>query len=160
MKSGISTFIQLMSGKKISHSVIALKMDGKLYVVEVVGDGIVKTMYSDFIKDKLNSWTTIAWFPLSDAYRKKFNEAKTVEFVKKRLGLPYGIKNFVFSFVDTKDKSLPAYMSGEHLLLIASLVEKVKVDFAMMIYGYGINKPLGTSNLIISKLGYAAVKKG
>ena len=55
MKSGISTFIQLMSGKKISHSVIALKMDGKLYVVEVVGDGIVKTMYSDFIKDKLNS---------------------------------------------------------------------------------------------------------
>ena len=55
MKSGISTFIQLMSGEKISHSVIALKMDGKLYVVEAIGDGIVKTMYSDFIKDKLNS---------------------------------------------------------------------------------------------------------
>ena len=55
MKSGINTFIQLMSGEKISHSVIALKMDGKLYVLEAIGDGIVKTMYSDFIKDKLNS---------------------------------------------------------------------------------------------------------
>ena len=44
--------------------------------------------------------------------------------------------------------------------LIASLVEKVKVDLALMIYGYGINKRLGTSNLIIGKLGYAAVKKG
>ena len=160
MKSGISTFIQLMSGGRISHSAIALKMDGKLYVVEAVGDGIVKTLYSDFIKDKLNSRTTVAWFPLSDAYRKKFNEAKAVEFVKKRLGLPYGIKNFVFSLVDTKDKSLPAYMSGEHLLLIASLVEKVKADLAMMIYGYGINKRLGTSNLNIGKLGHAAAKKG
>ena len=97
-------------------------MDSKLYVVETVGDGIVKTLYSYFIKDKLNSRTIIAWFTLSDAYRKKFNEAKAVEFVKKRLGLPYGIKNFVFSLVDTKDKSLPAYMSGEYLLLIASLV--------------------------------------
>ena len=121
-----------MSGGRISHSVIALKMDGKLYVVEAVGDGIVKTLYSDFIKDKLNSRTTIAWLPLSDAYRKKFNKAKAVEFVKKRLGLPYyGIKNFVFSLVDTKDKSLPAYMSGEHLLLIASLVEKVKANLAI-----------------------------
>ena len=61
--------------------VIALKMDGKLSVVEAVGDGIVKTLYSDFIKDKLNSRTTVAWFfPLSDAYRKKFNVAKAVEF--------------------------------------------------------------------------------
>ena len=160
MGSGISTFIQLMSGGRISHSAIALKMDGKLYVVEAVGDGIIKTLYSDFIKDKLASRTTVAWFPLSDTYRKKFNEAKAVEFAKKRLGLAYGIKNFVFSLIDTKDKSLPPYMSGEHLLLIASLVEKVKADLAMMIYGYGINKRLGTSNLNIGKLGHAAAKKG
>ena len=59
------------------------------------------------------------------------------------------LKNFVFSLVDTKDKSLPAYMSGEHLLLIASLVEKVKADLVMMIYGFGFNKRFGTSNLII-----------
>ena len=83
-----------MSGGRISHSAIALKMNSKLYVVETVGDGIVKTLYSYFIKDKLNSRTIIAWFTLSDAYRKKFNEAKAVEFVKKRLGLPYGIKEF------------------------------------------------------------------
>ena len=74
--------------KWISHLVIALKMDGKLSVVEAVGDGIVKTLYSDFIKDKLNSQTTVAWiFPLSDAYRKKLKQL-----------------NFVFSFVDTNCK--------------------------------------------------------
>ena len=74
--------------------------------------------------------------------------------------MAYGIKNVVFSLVDTKDKLLSPYMTGEHLLLIASLVEKVKADLAMMIYGYGINKRLGTSNLNIGKLGHAEAKKG
>jgi hypothetical protein len=158
--SGLSTFIQLFSGGRISHSAIALRMDGQLYVVEAEGVGLIKTPYSDFVKARLNSRTTVAWFPLSPEYRSKFDETKAVNFAKERIGLPYGIKNFVFSLIDLKDRSLPPYMSGEHLLLITSLIEKVKADLAQMVYGYGINKRLGTTDLTIGELGYEAAKQG
>lgn len=158
--SGLSTFIQLFSGGRISHSAIALRMDGQLYVVEAEASGMIRTLYSDFIRERLNSRTTVAWFPLSPEYRSKFDETKAVNFAKEKLGLPYGIKNFVFSLFDTKDRSLPPYMSGEHLLLITSLIEKVKADLAQMVYGYGINKRLGTNNLTIGELGYEAAKQG
>lgn len=158
--NGESCLIQFITGGRISHSAMALKIDGKLHVVESENRGIFIRTYEDFIKDQVETYHSVAWFPLSKESRAKFNEEAAVKWIKEREGMPYGMKNFVVAAIDTTKDNLPVFMDNEHLLLIIGIIEKIKAPLAMTFLGYTMNMRLGTTNLTSSELAVEMSKRG
>ena len=71
------------SGSMASHSVMALRMEGELYIVESVGPtaGVRRTLYKDWISHHRSGITT--FMPLSPESRAKFNVTGAIEFFNK-----------------------------------------------------------------------------
>ena len=157
--NGESCLIQFITGGRISHSAMALRIEGKLYVVESENRGILIRTYRDFIDDQIATYHSVAWFPLSKEARARFNEEKAIKWVKEREGMPYGMKNFVVAAYDVTENALPIFMSSEHLLLIIGVIEKIKAPLAMTFLGYTMNKRLGTDNLTSSELAIEMAKR-
>lgn len=150
--NGESCLIQYITGGRISHSAMAIRVNGSLYVTEAEESGIILRPYKDFIEAQVNTYHSVAWFPLSKEARAKFDVDKAIDFISKRVGLAYGMKNFVSAEFDTLNSSLPSYMSSEHLLLAITIIEKLKPELAMTFLGHSINMRLGTSNLTTSQV--------
>ena len=49
----------------------------------------------------------VVHMPLSSERSTMFNETAALEFFNRTQGLPYGLHNFMFSFFDTPDNSVP-----------------------------------------------------
>ena len=126
---GIDPIIMLASGSHVGHSVMALRMDGVLYIVESQGAwywpqaGIQKTPYKQWIEWAKNADFNVVHMPLSAEARAKFNESAAIEFYKKMEGLPYGYHNFLFGQFDTPTDNLPPLMPPGIVEIVLSLVE-------------------------------------
>lgn len=158
--NGESCLIQYVTGGRISHSSIALWIDGELYVAESGNTGVMINTYEDFIQEQVDTYHSVAWFPLSDESRAKIDKKKMVDYLVERKGWIYGFKNFVFAQVDSKTNGFPEYMDIEALTLVVSLLEKVKKNYSDLMIGFGMNMRLGTNNLTISQLGEEITRRG
>ena len=50
----------------------------------------------------------MAWLPLKEEYRNKFNNTKALEWFHNEVeGLNYGYHNFLAAWIDTVDKNFP-----------------------------------------------------
>ena len=59
-----------------------------------------------------NAGMQIAWLPLSDQYRAKFNSTDAWSFFNQTKGLPYGFQTLFYSLIDT-DNNMFAPFTGE-----------------------------------------------
>ena len=157
--NGESCFIQYMTGGRISHSAVAVRIDGELFVAESDSSGIALKPYAEFIKYQVETYHSVAWFPLSEKYRKKFNEEKAIEFIKKRVGLPYGMKNFIFAALDTYE-NLPNFVDTEVLQLAIQLIEKIKPELGLTFIGHAMGMRLGLEKPKIANVVKECVKRG
>merc|ERR1711990_794694 len=92
------------TGSRSGHSVMALRMDGELYIVESQDawywptHRIQRTPFKAWMRFAENCDFHVVHMPLAPEYRAKFNQTE---------GLPYGYHNFLYSWVDTPEKNWP-----------------------------------------------------
>merc|ERR1712032_1393446 len=99
--------------------------DGELHVLESQDGwywpkhGIQRNKWSQWKEWAHNADFHVAFLPLKEEYRKKFNEKKAIKwFEEKAEGLNYGYHNFLFSWIDTPDKNLPGLLQTETVIMV------------------------------------------
>ena len=168
--SGTSSIILWATGAQCSH--IAVYMwgkkgtadQGKLFVLQSNEDGIWKQPIADFWADNQN--TTTVMLPVSAAYRAKFNEDKAWEWFETVNGLPYGIHNMFFTFLDTPENNWPQAITTDSWFTFMNILNKVAPSKpgdegpADKIMGQALNHRLGTQGLSLPEIVLEAAKRG
>merc|ERR1719460_3358819 len=86
---GLDPMIMYGTGSHSGHTVMAMRFDGELYIVESQDawywpvHRIQRTKFSEWIKYAENCDFNVAYLPLSEEMRKKFNETSATEFFNK-----------------------------------------------------------------------------
>ena len=163
---GLDPMIMWATGSHSGHSVMALRFDGELYIVESQDawywpvHRIQRNKFSEWIKYAERANFHVALMPLSEESRSKFNETAAQEFFFKHQGLPYGYHNFLMSFTDTPDDNLPLLMPKSLLGPAFALVEKIDKNTTDIFLTQSLNFHLGTEGLNISEIAIEANNRG
>lgn len=151
------------SGSHAGHSVMALRFDGELWLIESQdgwywpNHGIQRNKWSDWIQWAKNADFHVSHMPLSPEARAMFNETAAQEFFFKTQGLPYGYHNFLFGWIDTPLDNWPPLLPGGFMPILFSVLEDFIPDTVNIFYAQALNKRLGTEGLNVKELaGYAA----
>lgn len=167
--SGTSSMILWATGAQCSH--IAVYMwgekdtddEGKLFVLQSNENGIWKTSIENFWNDNMN--TTTVMLPLAKKYRDQFDEKKAWAWFKTVDGLPYGIHNMFFTFLDTPESNWPQTVSSDSWFTFLNILSTLDIpgqdeNLADKIMGEALNHRLGTQNLTIREIVLEASKRG
>lgn len=152
---GLDPIIMYGSGSHAGHSVMALRMDGELFIVESQGAwywpqaGIQKTPYKQWVEWASNADFNVVHMPLSAAARAQFNETAAIEFFKATEGLPYGYHNFLFGWIDTAEDNYPPLIPPGLLPIALSIFEDFDPIVSDIFVGQALNHRLGTQGLNI-----------
>jgi len=137
---GVDPIIMYGSGTHAGHSVMALRFDGELYIIESQDGwywprhGIQRNKFSQWKEWAKNADFHVAHLPLSPAARAVFNETAAQEFFLKTEGLPYGYHNFLFGWIDTPVDNLPPLIPPGLLPVVFSVLESFKPDVVDIFY--------------------------
>lgn len=86
---GLDPMIMYGTGSHSGHSVMALRMEGNLYIVESQDSWywpvhrIQRTLFKEWMKNAENCDFHVAHLPLSKEMREKFNETAAIEYFHK-----------------------------------------------------------------------------
>jgi hypothetical protein len=97
--------------------------DEELYVYEA-SDRVRKLKYDNWISLRVQNKEFMAYHPLSEEFRQKFNKTKALEFYKTIDEHPYGMKNFIFSWFDVTEGNVPSTFPEEVFPIYLSILEK------------------------------------
>lgn len=162
---GLDQIIMYGTGSHSGHSVMALRMDGELYIVESQDawywptHGLQKTKWADWLQNAENADFHVTWMPLNNETSAKFNETAAVKFFNETEGLPYGYHNFLFGWIDTPTDNWPPILAQHMIPILFSVLEKVMPSQVDIFFSQAMNKRLGTTGLKIpEQAAYAASK--
>ena len=119
------------TGSHSGHTVMALRFDGELYIVESQDawywpiHRIQRNKFSEWMKMAENCDFHVVYMPLSESKRAQFNETAAIEFFYKMEGLPYGYHNFLYGFVDTLYENWPSLLPKDFVPIVFSMLEKI-----------------------------------
>lgn len=117
------TLIMFATGGRVGHCAILMWEDEELYVYEA-SDRVRKLKYDNWITLRVQNKEFMAYHPLSEEYRQKFNKTKALEFYKTIDEHPYGMKNFIFSWFDVTEGNVPSTFPEEVFPIYLSILEK------------------------------------
>ena len=126
--------IMFGTGSRSGHTVMALRFDGELYIVESQDawywpiKGIQRNRFSEWMKYAETAEFNVVHMPLSDENRLVFNETAALEFFYQTQGLPYGFHNFLSSWFDTPYHNLPIYLPSDLVPIVFSALEDFLPD--------------------------------
>lgn len=128
---GLDPIVMLGTGSHSGHSVMALRFDGELYIVESQDGwywpvhGIQRNKFSAWIQWAKNADFHVTHMPLSTEFRAKFNETAAHEFFNRTVGLPYGYHNFLYGWIDTPRDNYPPLLPPHIWPIVASIIEHI-----------------------------------
>lgn len=140
------------------HSTVFLRMGGELYVVEsTVKDsywptnGVQKTPYLQWLQQAEEASMNLVYTPLTDEYRKKFDETAAAEYFESIEGFDYGYYNFLFGWIDTLKDNYPCLppdytqcLEWEHVPVLFGVIEAISYNTTEMLLGQALNHRVGT----------------
>jgi hypothetical protein len=77
--------------------------------------------------------------PLSEEYRKKFNETAAQEFFFKTEGLPYGYHNFLYAWADTPMDNFPPLIPADLFTVVFSMLERISRNTTDIFFTEALN---------------------
>ena len=164
---GIDQLIMLGSGGRSGHSVVCTWIDDELYIVESQSgwywprSGIQKNKFDDWIQWAHNADFNVAWLPLKEEYRNKFNNTKALEWFHNEVeGLNYGYHNFLAAWIDTVDKNFPFIVTPEITEFLFSLVSKFYPAGSDLFLTEHINKKIGKEGLTLQQAIAEGARQG
>ena len=156
---GLGAIIQYGSGGHINHCVMALRMDGDLYIVESTDGGIQRTLWDEWMAKVESTGDSLTYHRLSAETRAKFDEKKAQDFVNDTLGLPYGYHNFLFGVVDTANDNFPPLIPREFFPIVFKIVEDIKPILASNMFTEALNFRLNVTDKDISEIAELAAQQ-
>lgn len=163
---GLDPLIMYGSGTHAGHSVMALRFDGELYIVESQDawywpvHAIQRNKFSDWIQYAKNADFHVVHMPLREEIRAKFNETAAQEFFFMTEGVPYGYHNFLFGWIDTAEDNWPPLLPQQLVPIVFGMVDNIAPSACDIFFNQAINKRLGTLGLNVEGLAAAAANKG
>lgn len=127
---GLDPMIMYGTGSHSGHSVMALRFDDGLYIIESQDawywpvHRIQRNKFSEWIRNAENCDFHMVHMPLSDEKRAQFNETAAREFFWRTEGLPYGYHNFLYSWIDTPEQNLPDILPQDLVPVVFSILER------------------------------------
>jgi len=146
---GTGNLVEYGTGSHVNHCTIALRVDGQLYIAESNSnfewpvEGIQMAPYKTWIKWALNQGYLVSWVPLKPEFAKKFDEKAAYEWFKSVEGLPYGIHNYIWGWLDTPDHNYPPVLPPQFLATMFGFMEKTQQKAIQKMFTMGLNKRLG-----------------
>lgn len=101
----------------------------------------------------------VAYMPLSEEMRNKFNETAATEYFHRVQGLPYGLHNFLYGWIDTPNDNWPLVLPKNIVPIVFSVLERIDRNLTDTFFTQALNKRLGTHNLNITEVAVAAHEK-
>lgn len=163
---GLDPMIMYGTGSHSGHSLMALRFDGELYIVESQDawywpvQRIQRNRFSEWMKMAEAADFHVAFMPLSDEMRAKFNETAAQEQFFKYQGLPYGYHNFLYGWVDTPELNFPTLLPKDIAPIAFSIIERIDKNLTDIFFTQALNKHLGTEGLNISGIAAEGSKRG
>ena len=163
---GLDPMIMYGTGSHSGHSVVALRMDGNLYIVESQDawywpvHRIQRTLFSEWLKSAQDCDFHVVWMPLSDEKRAQFNETAGIEWFYKTEGLPYGYHNFLYGWVDTPEDNWPTLLPKDLVPVVFAMIEKYDKNMTDIFFTQSLNKKLGTVGLDIAGVAAESARRG
>ena len=162
---GLDQIIMYGTGSHSGHSVMALRFDEELYIVESQDSwywptaGLQRTKYDTWMKQAQAADFHVTWMPLSADAASKFNAAEAQNWFYKTQGLPYGYHNFLFGWIDTPVDNLPPFLAHEFIPIVFSALEKIVPSVIDTFYTQALNKRTSTQGYSVSQIaGWGATK--
>jgi hypothetical protein len=163
---GLDPVIMFGTGARLGHCAMFLWFDDELYVIESTDgvfwpkSGIQKIKYREWLKYAHDTDKLVAYVPLKEEYRAKFDEKKAVEFFNSVEGLSFGYHNFVFSWIDTEADNIPIFHDTEPVLMGVNAFSKLVPSLGNKLFGEALNKRLDTKDLTVTETILLAAKRG
>lgn len=160
---GVDNIIGYGSGSRVGHSVMALwdreVTPPQLYIVESQDGwywpthGLQKTKWEQWIKWADNADFNVAHLRLRDEFQSKFDETKAWAWFNKTEGMPYGYRNFLFSWIDTPKSNLPPILDLELAFTLFKVLESVAPSLDTdRLLKEALNWRIGTKNLTLKEV--------
>jgi hypothetical protein len=162
---GVDPIIMYGSGSHAGHSVMALRFDGELYIIESQdgwywpNKGIQRNKWSDWKVWARNADFHVVHMPLNPEARARFNESAAQEFFWKTNGLPYGYHNFLFGWIDTPVDNWPPLLPPGFVTILLSMIEDFSPNTTDIFITQALNKRLGTEGLNIKQVAAEAARR-
>lgn len=162
---GVDPIIMYGSGAHAGHSVMALRFDGELYIIESQDGwywprhGIQRNKWSDWVQWARNADFHVTHMPLSPEARAKFNETAAQEFFYQTEGLPYGYHNFLFGWIDTAENNWPPLLPPAFVPIVFSILEDFIPNTTDIFITQALNMRLGTSGLNLKQVAGEAARR-
>jgi len=146
---GTGNLVEYGTGSHVNHCTVALRVDGELYIAESNSnfewpvEGLQMTPYKTWVKWAQNQGYLVTWVPLKPEFAKKFDEKAAYEWFKGVEGLPYGIHNYIWGWLDTPDHNYPPVLPPQFLATMFGFMEKLAPAAIQKMFVQGLNKRLG-----------------
>lgn len=167
---GLDNIIHYGAGSHSGHSTMALwdRTGDKpeLYVVESQDawywptHGLQRTKFDTWMQQARNADFNVVLLPLRKEMAQNFDEDKAWAWFKKTAGLPYGYRNFLFGWIDTKDQNYPPILDIEFIFIVFRLLEQVSHGATDRLMKEALNWRLGTKGLKLWEIEEEANKQG
>lgn len=166
---GLDQIIEYGTGSHSGHSVVAVwdKRDGELYIVESqdswywpLGKGLQRNKFDDWMTQAQKIGFNVSHMPLRPDIAEKFDEVAVWKWFDTVKGMPYGYRNFLFSWIDTQYENAPPLLDLDFAWLAFTLLSKVDKEIGNLMVGEAMNKRLGTTGLDLVDINIEAAKQG
>jgi hypothetical protein len=166
---GLDQIIQYGTGSHSGHSVTAVwdKRDGELYIIESqdswywpLGKGLQRNKYDDWMKAAQNAGFNVAHMKVRKDLADKYDEEAVWKWFDSVQGMPYGYRNFLFSWVDTPKDNFPPLLDLDFVFLAFTTIEGINKDIGELMLGEAMNIRLGTKGLDLKSIAVEAGKQG
>lgn len=132
-----------------------------LYVLQSNEDGINQKTIEEWLEHQRGEYQIIV--PMAPKWRAKFNIDKAWDWYQTVDGLPYGINNFFFSWLDTPDDNFPQITGGDAFYTFLMILEEIPFlgpQIVDTVWNKAMNKRLGTEGLTYREIIKKATERG
>jgi len=149
----LDQIIQFGTGSHSGHSVTAVwdHTVNELYIVESqdswywpLGKGLQRNKYDDWMKAAQDAGFNVVHMPMKKELVEKYNEKAVWDWFKSVQGMPYGYRNFLFSWIDTETQNSPALLDINFAYMAFVIIEGINKDVGQLLVGEAMNLRLKT----------------
>ena len=163
---GLNALVMYGTGSLVGHSGIAMWIGDQLYVLESQSDmvwpreGVQANLFRTFKEWLRESDGHAIVLPLREDVRERFNASAALDFFLSINGMPYGMHNYLFGWLDTPISPWPALLPPEILPVLMGVLEGLSPEYANILVGEALNHRLGTRGLSLSEVAAEAARQG
>ena len=163
---GLDPMLAWAMGAHTGHTVLALRMLGELFIVEVTNknaywptNGVQAHPYKLWMQMAKEADYNVVWAPLTDAARAAFDETAAAKYFMTQAGFDYGYQNLLWAWQDTEQDNYPCLppdrslcLTPHHVQILFGFLNRSMPETGAILFLQAFNLRLGTRGLDFAQL--------